>query len=144
MNQTRLHRWSWKRATLVVLAIVICLLVVVATRWYVAQQRVADVAQRAAHTSTEQSRASITASQTANASNVGRATYKLPESAGRATLHLHAIDSYEARKASDLAALPPPGEPLTKERFAQLTKLADDGNARAACVLGQNVSKCSF
>mgnify|MGYP000060585307 CR=1 FL=1 len=33
---------------------------------------------------------------------------------------------------------------MTAERFAQLKGLSDDGNARAACVLAEEVTKCGF
>jgi len=40
--------------------------------------------------------------------------------------------------------LPPAYQPLTAQRLAELKALADDGNARAACVLGAQLAKCEF
>ncbi len=70
--------------------------------------------------------------------------YQLPEVAGRASLHLFAVQRYSERRQRDLDELPPPNQPLTAARVATLNSLASNGNARAACVLAQEVAKCGF
>jgi hypothetical protein len=145
MAQSHSRRWSWTKTSLVALAMIVCLIGAGALRWYVAQQRAKDLATKVVSGVNVPALASVTASQALSAPGGGTtATYKLPESASRATIHLHAIESYKTRSAADLAALPPLGEPMTPQRLASLRKLADEGNARAACSLAKEAEKCVF
>jgi hypothetical protein len=136
VNQLRSQFWNWKKPAIIVIVIALVGLFVgvSSVRWYVAERRVAAVEQRAALASTQ--------AQTQNKKSPS--IYAISESAGRASIHLQAISAYESRKASDLAALPPAGLPFTTERLALLNKLADEGNARAACALAQETAKCAF
>ena len=93
-------------------------LLFVVGRWYVATQRVQDVATHAA-----QSIAPVIAKApptpcgallVRRKRRADRGGYRLPESAGRATIHLHAIAAYASRQERDLAALPPPNLPLDR------------------------------
>jgi hypothetical protein len=61
-----------------------------------------------------------------------------------APVYLHAITQYRERSVSDLAALPPLGQPLTERVVFDLKSLAGGGNARAACVLAAKISGCTF
>jgi len=147
--QVAIFRSRWMRRVVVALAlIVVTALLFVVGRWYVATQRVQDVATHAAQSiapgDSKSTASTVRRAFSSLQAQADRGGYRLPESAGRATIHLHAIAAYASRQERDLAALPPPNLPLTAERFAQLKGLSDDGNARAACVLAQEVTKCGF
>jgi hypothetical protein len=131
----------------VVVAVVALLLAIIATlvaRWQIAKYRAANIAASAQRGSSVASPQLSNSNQSPDASVKRRSTYALPASASQATVHLNAIENYETRSTADLAALPPPGEPMNAERFVLLTKLANEGNARAACSLGKEAEKCVF
>lgn len=147
--QVAIFRSRWMRRVVMALAlIVVTALLFVVGRWYVATQRVQDVATHAAQSiapgDSKSTASTVRRAFSSSQAQADRGGYRLPESAGRATIHLHAIEAYASRQERDLAALPPPNLPLTAERFAQLKGLSDDGNARAACVLAEEVTKCGF
>lgn len=122
-------------------ALAVCLSVI-AGRWFVAQQRVAKVADHSVRSLANQLSAKTPISASATSAAFG--SYRPPEVAGRAGLHLFAISLYDERRQRDLNALPPPNQPLTAARAAALDELASGGNARAACVLALEVAKCTF
>ena len=147
--QVAIFRSRWMRRAIVALALIVVIaLLLVVGRWYVATQRVQDVATHAAQSiapgDSKSTASTVRRAFSSSQAQADRGGYRLPESAGRATIHLHAIEAYASRQERDLAALPPPNLPLTAERFAQLKGLSDDGNARAACVLAEEVTKCGF
>lgn len=130
------------RALLIALTVMLAIAVV---RWYIAASRVAEVTDKVQRQTGAHSIMRSTAAATdAPGSSGALSTYRMPSAAGQATVHLHAVQAYRARAETDLAALPTANQPVDARRIAKLVELADGGNARAACVLASELTKCAF
>ena len=128
-----------KRIVIALAAVMLVLIAVLAARWYVATARVKEVAAASALAA---SKAGTTRQTDPVRSRVS------PAGAGEAfhlaAMHQPAIEQYRARSAADMKALPASTKALDTEQVEQLKALADAGNARAACVLAMQISKCAF
>ena len=128
-----------KRIVIALAAVMLVLIAVLAARWYVATARVKEVAAASALAA---SKAGTTLQTDPIRSRVS------PAGAGEAfhlaAMHQPAIEQYRARSAADTKALPASTKALDTAQVEQLKTLADGGNARAACVLAMQISKCAF
>lgn len=139
------HRGSrWLKRLCLVSATGVCIVALLAVgRWHLARNKVAQIAA-AVVPSPVDSRPQMAPAAATVANQRGSAALGQTDAAARAAMHLHAVQRYRQREADDLAALPPPFVPATTQSIAQLKAMADTGNARAACVLGAQIAKCSY
>lgn len=133
-------RWKliFRRTAITVLVVLTILVVIVVGRWQIAKQRVSDVADASSSivVSTAKSRPAPARSRATEPAN--------GEAAHVAVMHKAAINQYRERSDADKAALPQIVKPLDAVQVEQLKTLADAGNARAACVLSVQISKCTY
>lgn len=133
-------RWKsiFRRAAIIALVVLTILVVFVVGRWQIAKQRVSAVAAAS----------SSIVSSAAKSRPASERSYVTEPAHGEAShiavMHKAAIDQYRERSEADRAALPPVSKALDAAQFNQLKSLADAGNARAACVLSMQISKCTF
>lgn len=128
----------FRRAVIIALVVLTVLVVIVVGRWQIAKQRVSDVAAASS---------SIVLSAAKPRPASARSNVIEPangEAAHIAVMHKAAIEQYRERSDADRAALPSVSKTLDTAQFNQLKSLADAGNARAACVLSMQISKCTY
>lgn len=133
-------RWKliFRRAVIIALVVLTVLAVIVVARWQIAKQRVSEVAAASS---------SIVLSAAKDRPASARSYVTEPangEASHIAVMHKAAIDQYRERSEADKAALPQIVKALDAAQVDQLTALADKGNARAACVLSVQISKCTY
>jgi len=133
-------RWKsiFRRAVMITLVVLTVLVVIVVARWQIAKQRVSDVATAsssivlsAVKSRTASARSYVTEPANGEASHI-------------AVMHKAAINQYRERSEADKAALPQIVKALDAVQVEWLKSLPDAGNARAACVLSVQISKCIY
>lgn len=133
-------RWKsiFRRAVMITLVVLTVLVVIVVVRWQIAKQRVSAVAAASSSIvlSAAKSRPAAARSYVTEPAN--------DEASHIAVMHKAAIDQYRERSEADKAALPQIVKALDAVQVEWLKSLADAGNARAACVLSVQISKCIY
>ena len=140
-NQTPRFRRT-KRVAVALAGLLILVVALLALRWQLATQRIDQVATKAATlAATRKVAVSGDDARRAGApARLGGAS----EAAGVAAMHMSSVDAYRERSADDRAALPHIRGAMDGAALARLQTLADAGNARAACILSAQATKCNF
>jgi len=107
-------------------------------RWYVAHQRIDRVVAKASIRDAS--------AQAKPGTALATTVLRVPgggEAAAAASLLIANAQQHRERAEAERAALPVIAGAMDAATFSKLATLADDGNARAACVLSVQISKCT-